>query len=127
MDSIAWKPTRKAVRKALDVLPSGLDATYSEAMQRIRSQPLEIVAIAEKVLCWVAFSFRTLSVAELQHAVAIEPGARELDEDELPDDSILISSCAGLVIEEKAGKNRKVRLARKSEFRLSADSASRCL
>jgi hypothetical protein len=114
MDSIARKPSRTLVRKALEDLPRGLDATYDDAMRRIMSQPSDRVEIARKVLCWVAFSRRPLCLTELQHAMAVEPGINELNEDDLPDDETMISTCAGLVIVE--AETNVVRLARKFHY-----------
>lgn len=46
---------------------------------------------------------------ELQHALAIEPGMRELERDDFPDDKMIISACAGLMVVET--KTNMVRLA----------------
>jgi hypothetical protein len=111
MDSIARKLSRKSVRRTLEELPHGLDAIYDDAMHRIESQTPECVEIAKKVLCWVAFSLRPLSIPELQHALVIEPGLCELEHDDFPDDEMMISACAGLVVVET--KTNMVRLVRK--------------
>ena len=39
-----------------------------------------------------------MTVVELQHALAVEPGATELDEDNITDQESLTSVCAGLVV-----------------------------
>ena len=61
--------------------------------------------LAEKVLSWISFSVRPLTVSELQHAIAIMDHERgeTLDHESLIDEDILISVCAGLVrIDEKS-------------------------
>ena len=40
---------------------------------------------------------RPLRMLELQYAVSIEPGDKDLDEEALPDEDYLLSVCAGLV------------------------------
>src|SRR5205809_4719800 len=73
MDSLAKKKSRRDVRKALENLPKELDDTYMEAMQRIESQHEDDVKLAEGVLSWISFTFRPLTIRELQHALAVEP------------------------------------------------------
>ena len=69
------------VRKRLQNLPATLVGTYDEAMQRIENQEPDHKDIALKTLAWVSYAFRSLSLKELQHALAIEPGDTELDEE----------------------------------------------
>ncbi|KAL8906512.1 MAG: hypothetical protein Q9207_001998 [Kuettlingeria erythrocarpa] len=86
------------VRNRLQTLPSSLEATYDEAMQRITAQEPDRQKVALKTLAWISYAFRPLSLKELQHAVAIEPGDRELDEDLIMDGSNITAFCAGLVV-----------------------------
>ncbi len=86
------------VRNRLQNLPSSLEATYGEAMQRITAQEPDRKEVALKTLAWISYAFRPLSLKELQHAVAIEPGDRELDEDLIMDGSNITAFCAGLVV-----------------------------
>ena len=67
-------------------------------MRRIRDQESERREIAFKVLAWVSYVFRSLSLKELQHAVAVNPGDTDLDDDLIIDGSNLTALCAGLVI-----------------------------
>ncbi|KAJ7080217.1 ankyrin repeat-containing domain protein [Mycena belliarum] len=96
--SLSTKNTVKAVRQALQGLPQDLDQTYEEAIERILSQCSDDKELALRTLTWVAYTKRPLSVAELQEALAIEPGATSLDTDNLLDISIVLAVCAGLVI-----------------------------
>lgn len=74
-----------------------LVATYDEAMQRIMSQDSEHKDIAFKTLAWISYAFRSLSLRELQHALAIEPEDPELDEELIMDGRSITALCAGLV------------------------------
>ena len=116
MDSLVSKNNRKAVREALVNLPKGLDDTYEEAMVRINGQNQEDRELAEKVLMWITRAKRPLSIKELQHAVAIEEGDIETDLEAFPDEEILLSVCAGLVITDTKTKDyaetKEVRLVR---------------
>ncbi|KAJ7266734.1 ankyrin repeat domain-containing protein [Mycena rebaudengoi] len=93
IDSLTTRNTIKAVREALKSLPTDLEHTYKEAMDRIESQSKEDRNIAKKILIWIANAKRPLSVAELREAIAIEPGTKTLDRDGLLDPNIFLSVC----------------------------------
>jgi ankyrin repeat protein len=67
-------------------------------MQRIKDQESDHRDIAFKTLAWLTYAFRSLSLRELQHALAIEPGNVELDEELIMDGQSITALCAGLVI-----------------------------
>ncbi len=98
IDALSQKHTPKAVRTALQKLPGELDRTYNEAMERIRSQNKEDVDLAHRVLSWISFALRPLTVTEMRHAVSVQPDQTSIDEDDLIDEEILVSVCAGLVV-----------------------------
>lgn len=97
LESLAKKHSVKDVRLALKELPEKLNDTYHEAMQRIYDQDRDDVQLAKRVLSWISYASRPISVVELQHALAVEPGRSNLDEDAIPPEDFLISVCAGLV------------------------------
>ncbi len=117
MDSLSTKPNRKAVRDALEKLPDQLDGTYDEAMRRIESQNSDDRRIAERVLGWISFAKRPLSLLELQHALATEPGSARFDEDNVIDQELITSTCAGLVtIDEESSLVRLVHYSTQEYF-----------
>ena len=67
-------------------------------MQRIDDQLEGFRSLAKQVLGWLTYAERLMSITELQHAIAIELGEREFDEDNLVDPGELVSVCAGLVV-----------------------------
>ena len=88
------------VRNRLNTLPTTLMTTYDEAMIRITSQDDDCKAVALKTLAWVNYAFRSLSLKELQHALAIEPGSCELDDELIMDAQSITALCAGLITVE---------------------------
>ncbi|KAJ7278156.1 hypothetical protein C8J57DRAFT_1576421 [Mycena rebaudengoi] len=98
IDSLTTRNTIKAVREALKSLPTDLEDTYNEAMDRIEAQSQDDRNIAKRVLIWIANAKRPLSVTELCEAIAIEPGTKTFDRDGLLDPDIFLSVCAGLVV-----------------------------
>ena len=98
MDSLVGKLNARAVRTALENLPEGMDDTYDEAMERVERQDDIRKQLAKRVLSWITYAIRPLSVKELQHALAVVPDTTNLDPDDITDDEILTSVCAGLVV-----------------------------
>jgi hypothetical protein len=45
-----------------------------------------------------------MTIEELQHALAVEPGKSELDEENISDEELLTSLCAGLVVIDRESK-----------------------
>ncbi|KAJ7179719.1 ankyrin repeat-containing domain protein [Mycena filopes] len=98
MKVLAEQRTPKKVRTALDNLPETLAETYADAMRRIETQSEGDRQIAQAVLTWVTHAKEILSVADLRMALAIEPGTKELDDDDLLDIETILGVCAGLII-----------------------------
>ena len=71
-------------------------------MLRIEAQESDHRAIALKTLAWVSYASRSLCVEELQHALAIEPGDQEFDQELLMDGQSITALCAGLVVIDQA-------------------------
>ncbi len=101
MDSLTDKTSAKAIKKALERLPMGsdaLDVAYGQAMQRIENQKPGFRILAERTLSWITYACCLLTVTELRHALAIELGVSEFDEDNLDDIKDIVSVCCGLII-----------------------------
>ena len=77
-------------------------------MLRIEAQNDDDKRLANQVLCWILYAARPLWLNELQAALAIEPGMRRIDESDLPQEELLASVCAGLVVIDS--KSQVVRL-----------------
>ena len=110
MDSLASKTSVRKVRRALETLPTAIDETYDEAMARIEALPKDDSDLALRVLEWVTCATGSLSLPELQCALAIELQMRQLDSADLEDEEIMISVCAGLVVVDE--ESQKVHLVR---------------
>src|SRR5271156_3865476 len=90
----------KATRTALKKFPKGSEAynyAYEEAMERVEGQITNSRDLAKQVLSWITCAKRPLNTSELRHALGVEIGESELDEENLPEVEDIISVCAGLV------------------------------
>ncbi|KAK4163274.1 hypothetical protein QBC43DRAFT_301253 [Cladorrhinum sp. PSN259] len=120
LNSLAGKRSPKALRAALSRLPSGSEAydyAYNEAMERIEGQLSDQEELAKQVLAWITCAKRPLTILELQHALAVEIGQLELDEENLLDVEDIVSVCAGLVtIDEESAIIRLVHYTTQKYF-----------
>ena len=85
------------MRKAPNDLPSRLDDTYEDAMYRIQHQHEEHCELALRTLSWISKAQRPLRIEEVQHAVSVEEGDKDLEDEPLEAPDLLVSVCAGLV------------------------------
>ena len=68
VELLSKKQDRKSVRRALQTLPKTLDDTYGEAMKRINYQDEEDAQLAMKVLSWISFAHRPLSIVGMSRS-----------------------------------------------------------
>jgi ankyrin repeat protein len=104
LDSLKSKQTKRQIQEALESFPDSLEKIYEEALQRIRKQKhREDRVLGMKTLSRVFCARRHLSLAELQHALAVEPGEDDFDQDMdyLMED--ILASCAGLITIDAKG------------------------
>jgi hypothetical protein len=80
MDSIVDAFTTKEIKTALAKLPKSLSTTCEAILAGIEARGDSSYGWAERVLWWVSFA-ESLTVFELQHALATEPEATSLDEE----------------------------------------------
>ena len=103
MDSLSTKLRPSSVLNALKNLPTEIDSTYDQAMERIQSMPSDHRDIAQCFLSWIAYTDRALTVPEVEHATVtylmLEDGEETsaIDNDDLISAYDLSSMCAGLV------------------------------
>jgi hypothetical protein len=120
LESLIGKTSVKAVRSALKELPSGSNAydyAYETAMKRIDEQVPGHRDLAKQILLWITCAKRPLTTVELRHALAIEVGTAELNEDALPEIEDMVLVCVGLVtIDEQSDIIRLVHYTTQQYF-----------
>ena len=93
-------------KEALERLPSELQNTYKETLSRIQAlKPKSGAERAMNVLLWTFLQFPThgksMSIAELQHALAVKVSDKEFNEDRIPSLKVILGNCLGLVTVDK--------------------------
>ena len=140
VESLTDRTTPKAVKSALETLPTGSDAlnfAYSQAMQRVEAQKPGFRSLAKQALSWVVHAYRLLTAKELCHALAIEIGESVFDEEGLNDIEEIVSVCCGLItIDPETTAVRLVHYTTQEYFKRAGsehfpnakeDIATRCL
>ncbi|KAJ5151324.1 uncharacterized protein N7482_010576 [Penicillium canariense] len=74
------------------------DHAYNETVSRIERQGANAFGLAKKTIGWIVNAKRALTIAELEHALAIEFETTEFDETNITDAEQLTSYCCGLVL-----------------------------
>ncbi|KFZ00411.1 hypothetical protein V500_01061 [Pseudogymnoascus sp. VKM F-4518 (FW-2643)] len=119
-DSLKGKTSRKAIRTALEKLPTGSEAydkAYNDAMERIEGQLDGQKRLAKQVLSWITCAKRPLTTSELEHALAVELGESQFDEENLSLVEDMVSVCAGLVtVDEESAIIRLVHYTAQEYF-----------
>src|SRR2546421_1469055 len=103
VDSLLDKNTKAKVKSALQKISKSsnkelaklYDKAYDEALERIEGQLPENKKMAKKVLSWITYAERQLTIRELCHVLAVELG--ELDEDGFSDGEDIAAICTDLV------------------------------
>src|ERR1700760_2741168 len=85
-------------REALENLPEGLAASFTNTINRIRQSGHHTADLGMKVLMWLHISYRPLTVQELQVVLAVEPGDQELAMDNIILPQYLLDCCLGLAV-----------------------------
>lgn len=101
LDSLVGKRSPKAIRNALERLPTGSEAydqAYDDAMKRIGSQVSDRKGLAMQTVGWITCARRPLTTFEFQHALAIEVvGPPLFDPENIAQVEDIVSACVGLV------------------------------
>lgn len=103
LNILGSKLSAQEVRDALETLPSNPGDAYAEMWERIEKLPSNHANLAKSILGWITFSKRSLSLEELQIALAIprDSPLTKINEEMYTPRNTLIELCLGLVVINK--------------------------
>lgn len=120
VDPLLDKRNKQKVLSTLNKLSKGsatLNEAYSEALERIDGQLAQDRLLARRALSWISYAQKLLTTTELCHALAIEPGDKALNVDNIYDVEDVVSVCAGLVtVDEESNIIRLVHYTTQEYF-----------
>jgi ankyrin repeat protein len=102
MDNLRKCDSVRSVRRTLLSLPEGLQCTYTAFISRIFSSPM--AATAKRLIGWLLWAARPLSIKELMYGLSIEDGDTSHDSSCLIDIDAIISYCEGVVVVEEESR-----------------------
>ena len=109
MDSLVTQTSPRHVLKALESLPEGLNETFGDTIDRIRSQSEAYWELAKRVISWIFYAKRPLQISELVIILAVETEDTKFDPLGLHEKDLILEVCCGLVsIDEQDGTVRLV-------------------
>ncbi|KAF1993467.1 hypothetical protein P154DRAFT_582763 [Amniculicola lignicola CBS 123094] len=98
MDAVADCLTIEEINEALDNSPQQINDTYDQAMARIAKLSHNRQRAVKKSLLWVSYAERGLTKEEVQHAMAISIGSREIKKEHFVNIKVLTSLAADLIV-----------------------------
>ena len=102
------------VEEVLLNAPGSIEDLYVQTWDRILSQTPTKVSLVKRLLVWVLNATRSLTLEELQYAVATNPDTYLFEKARLVPEQALVGMCRGLVMVED--ETNLVRLVRESLF-----------
>ncbi|KAH6910976.1 hypothetical protein BKA70DRAFT_1100005, partial [Coprinopsis sp. MPI-PUGE-AT-0042] len=108
LDALCQCVTVQEVRETLEAFPLTIEDIYQQTWDRILEQRPSLVLIAESTLTWVLNASRSMTIEEMERAVAISPETFKFEPDHRAPGTTLIALCCGLVALEE--ESRLVRL-----------------
>ena len=99
LDAICEEASDKGIERALERAPDDLNATYERILKTIDEKRRPKRELARKILTWVAYARRPLSIYGLAYATSIEMDTKGLKdlESSIPTEEFILDACANLV------------------------------
>ncbi|KAF2655446.1 ankyrin [Lophiostoma macrostomum CBS 122681] len=103
MQGLLEQTSVSELRMALAEMPTTLQDVYNGILQRIRDQSSSKSRLAMRIFMWLSFCERSLTVSELQQALAVDPvlDADDLDRERIPPARFFEDVCMDLVTIDK--------------------------
>ncbi|KAH6916361.1 ankyrin repeat-containing domain protein [Coprinopsis sp. MPI-PUGE-AT-0042] len=108
LDALAECFSAQDVMETLKSFPSSIEDVYQRTWARISNGGRKHTSLAKAVLVWVLNASRSMTIEELQRAVATSPDNHKFEAGRLVPETTLLSLCGGLITVEE--ESRLVRL-----------------
>ena len=96
--------SRHDLEKALNSFPPQISDVYVETWNRIVNQPPGRATLAMRVLPWLAYAARPLTIEELLYAVAVNADTHKFERTRRVPLETLVGACCGLLVIESETK-----------------------
>lgn len=111
LDALCDRLSSQEVKNTLEAFPSTIEDVYHHTWDRISNQSPNQVSVAKTMLIWVLHAAGSMTVEELERAMATSPTSHKCEASHVVHWTTLLSLCRGLVtIEEESKIVRLVRM-----------------
>ena len=98
LDFMTGLKSDRAIRNALENLPSGLDQVYDQILAQIARKPGYDPEVVRDILLWVSSSYGLLTTDEIAEAVSLQPEDKIFDQENVATDpEDLVGLCGSLL------------------------------
>ncbi|KAH6889038.1 hypothetical protein BKA70DRAFT_1163664, partial [Coprinopsis sp. MPI-PUGE-AT-0042] len=108
LDALGECFSAQDVTDTLKAFPSSIEDVYRQTWSRISNEGRKHASLAQAVLIWVLNASRSMTIDELERAVATSPDTHKFEPGRLVPGATLVSICGGLITVEE--ESRLVRL-----------------
>ncbi|KAH6905323.1 ankyrin repeat-containing domain protein [Coprinopsis sp. MPI-PUGE-AT-0042] len=108
LDALGFCLSAQDVRETLEQFPSEIEDVYIQTWNRILGQHPRHISQARALLLWVLSAQRSMTIEELQRALATSPDTHTFEPGRMVPEAALFGLCRGLVTLEE--ESRLVRL-----------------
>ncbi|KAH6889061.1 hypothetical protein BKA70DRAFT_1409263 [Coprinopsis sp. MPI-PUGE-AT-0042] len=97
LDALGECLSDQDVRDTLKSFPSSIEDVYRQTWARISNQSHKHASLAKAVLVWVLNASRSMTMDELERAVATSPSTYKFEPNRVVPGTTLVSLCGGLI------------------------------
>jgi len=90
--------TDRAIKDALEHLPSSINATYDEILYRMYTTHEKDISILQHILRWLVGCKVPLTLDQLAESISLRPHDKALDLDSIPNDIQDLVACCGSLV-----------------------------
>ncbi|KAH6916383.1 ankyrin repeat-containing domain protein [Coprinopsis sp. MPI-PUGE-AT-0042] len=108
IDALGECLSAQDVTDTLKAFPSSIEDVYHQTWARISNESHKHASLAKAVLVWVLNASRSMTIDELERAIATSPDTYKFEPRRLVPKTTLVSLCGGLITVEE--ESRAVRL-----------------
>ncbi|KAJ2916935.1 hypothetical protein MD484_g3527, partial [Candolleomyces efflorescens] len=97
IDALKGSISPRALMSALEKLPTNINDLYRHTLKRIEAQSEPEVLLAKTTILWLLYALGSLSIKQLQHALAVDLELGIFDEDDIASEECIFDVCCGLI------------------------------
>ena len=110
LDAICAEVSDKGIERALERVPDTMDATYERILDTIKAKSRAQYELARRIIIWIVYARRPLSIDELALFISIETDTEDLEDlrSSIPTEESILDACANLIsVDQSRSRDRR--------------------